>query len=72
MNPDGKFATLVNLATTETEKAVEIVAKSCYKILSKNGFSNCHIISVAGNILDYLIQNLDGYKEKSEKSEVTS
>ena len=31
------------------------------------GFSDDQIISVANNILDCLVQTLDGYKEKSEK-----
>lgn len=65
MNQNGKFETLVQLASKDTEKAAEYVAKSFYKILRKNGFSNDQVISVANNILDCLIQTLDSCKEKT-------
>ena len=70
MCPDDKFEQLVSLAMQDHEKATEIVAKSFYRILKKNEFSNEQIISIATNILDCLIQSLDGYKEKSERNKV--
>lgn len=70
MDSDEKFDKLVNLATKDPEKAAEIAAKSFYKILRKNGFTDDQIISVANNILDCLIQTFGGYKEKKMKSQV--
>jgi hypothetical protein len=66
MNTNGHFDKLVNLASQDTEKAASLVAKSFYKILKKNGFTNDQIISVANNLLGCFIQALDGYKEKSQ------
>lgn len=67
MERDEKFDQLVKLAARDTEKAAEIVARSFYKILRRNGFADDQIIGVANSILDCLILTLDGYKEKSEK-----
>ena len=60
----GKFDEYVTTAVNNTEKASELVAKSFYKILRKNGFNDAQIINVANNILDCLIQTLGNYKEK--------
>ena len=67
MERDEKFGQLVKLAASDTEKAAEIVAKSFYKILRRNGFTDDQIIAVANSMLDCLILTLDSYKEKSEK-----
>ena len=67
MEQNEKFNKLVNMAHSDTERAAEIIAKSFYKILRKSGFSDDQVISVASNILDCLLQTLDGYKEASEK-----
>ena len=64
MNSFGKFDEYVGLAAKDAERASEIVAKSFYKIMRKNGFSNAQIISVANTLLDCLIQTLDSYKER--------
>lgn len=64
MNAFGKFDEYVNLATKDAEKAAEIVAKSFYKILKKNGFTDAQIVNVANTILDCLIQTLENYREK--------
>lgn len=69
MNRNGHFDKLVNMAAQDSEKAAAIVAKSFYKVLKKNGFTNDQIISVANNLLGCLIQALDGYKEKSQRVE---
>ncbi len=64
MNSYGKFDEYVGLAAKDAARASEIVAKSFYKILRKNGFSDAQIINVANNMLDCLIQTLDSYKER--------
>jgi predicted transcriptional regulator len=69
MNSYGKFDEYVGLAAKDAAKASEIVAKSFYKILRKNGFSDAQIINVANNILDCLIQTLDSYKERERSKE---
>jgi glycosylphosphatidylinositol transamidase (GPIT) subunit GPI8 len=68
MDVNGNFEELVKLSAKDTDRASKIVAKSFYKVLRKNGFTDDQIISVANNILECLIQALAGYKEKSEKS----
>jgi glycosylphosphatidylinositol transamidase (GPIT) subunit GPI8 len=72
MNKNEHFDKLVNLSAQDTERAAALVAKSFYKVLRKNGFSDDQIISVANNLLGCLIHALDGYKKKSEKEEIKS
>jgi hypothetical protein len=69
MNSYGKFDEYVGLAVQDAERASEIVAKSFYKILRKNGFSDAQIINVANNILDCLIQTLDSYTKREKSKE---
>jgi hypothetical protein len=56
---------VIQLAANDAERAARVVARSFYKILRKNGFSNEQIIAVANNILECLIESLEGYKQKS-------
>ncbi len=65
MNPTDRFSNLVDLAPEDSKKSAEKVARSFYKILRKRGFDNKQIISVATNMLDCLVQALNGFKEKS-------
>ena len=67
MKTYGKFDEFVKVAVNNSEKASEIIARSFYKILRKNGFNDNQIINVANNILDCLIQTLESYKEKTQK-----
>ena len=62
--PYKRFDEYVDYAVNNTDHASEVIARSFYKILRKNGFSNSQIINTANNILDCLIKSLDGYKEK--------
>ena len=59
-----RFDEYVEDAVNNTDHASELIARSFYKILRKNGFSNSNIINTANHILDCLIKSLDGYKEK--------
>ena len=59
-----RFDEYVEDVVNNTDHASELIARSFYKILRKNGFSNSNIINTANNILDCLIKSLDGYKEK--------
>ncbi len=60
---------IIQLAAKDAEKASRLIARSFYKVLRKNGFSDDQIISVANNMLDCLIDSLDGYKKKSSTKE---
>jgi len=59
-----RFDEYVEDAVNNTDHASELIARSFYKILRKNGFSDSNIINTANHILDCLIKSLDGYKEK--------
>ncbi len=50
------FERYVRMASRDQERAAKVVAKSFYKILRKNGFTHNQVISVAGYILDGLIE----------------
>ncbi|MFA6146752.1 MAG: hypothetical protein WC899_00900 [bacterium] len=54
----------VEYAVSNSDHASELIARSFYKILRKNGFSDKQIINTANNLLDCLIKSLEGYKEK--------
>lgn len=56
---------VIHLAAENPERAARIVAKSFYKVLRKNEFTDDQIIAVANNILECLIESLAGYKKKS-------
>jgi len=60
---------IIRLAAEDAEKASRLIARSFYKVLRKNGFTDDQIISVANNMLDCLIESLDGYKKKSATNE---
>ena len=66
MHSYGKFDELVIVAVNNSEKASEIVARSFYKILKKNGFNDNQIINVANNILGCLIKTLESFKERQQ------
>ena len=55
---------VIQMAAEDAERAARVVAKSFYKVLRKNGFSNEQIIAVANNMLECLIESLEGYKQK--------
>ena len=59
-----RFDEYVDDAIKNTDHASELIARSFYKILRKNGFNNSQIINTANNILDCLIKSLNGYKDK--------
>lgn len=56
---------VIQMAAEDAERAARVVARSFYKILRKNGFSNEQIIAVANSMLECLIESLEGYKQKS-------
>lgn len=69
MKEDNKFEEIARIASRDTEKASRIISKSFYKVLRRNGFSDEQIISVASDILGYLIESLEGYREKKNSKE---
>jgi len=60
---------IIQMAAVDAEKASRLIARSFYKVLRKNGFTDDQIISVANNMLDCLIESLDGYQKKSATKE---
>ncbi len=64
MSSYGKFDEYVKMAAQDAEQASVVVAKSFYKILRKNGFTDAQIFNVANNLLDCLIQTLESYGDK--------
>ena len=60
---------IIRLAAEDAEKASRLIARSFYKVLRKNGFTDDQVISVANNMLDCLIESLDGYKKKNATKE---
>jgi hypothetical protein len=72
MNPHGKIDDYVKLAAKDAEKASETVAKSFYKILKRNGFTDAQVINVASTIIDCLTQTLEQYKDKKGIKEKSS
>lgn len=60
---------IIQMAAKDAEQAARVIARSFYKVLRKNGFADDQIIAVANNILDCLIESLEGYKNKSASKE---
>jgi glycosylphosphatidylinositol transamidase (GPIT) subunit GPI8 len=61
---------IIQLAAVDAERAARVVARSFYRVLRKNGFTDDQIINVANNMLDCLLESLDGYKEKNATEKV--
>lgn len=66
MKEQNQMDKVIQLAVVDPERAARVVARSFYKVLRRNGFSDDQIIAVANNILDCLLESLDGYKQKSQ------
>ncbi|MBI4714903.1 MAG: hypothetical protein HY760_03020 [Nitrospirae bacterium] len=66
MSQHDQMDRIIQMAAGDAEKAARIVARSFYKVLRRNGFSNDQIIDVANSMLDCLINSLDGYQQKSQ------
>ena len=58
------FEKIVDLAAHDTKKGARIVAKVFYRILRKKGFSENQVIDIATNMLNCLIDSLDGCEKK--------
>jgi hypothetical protein len=64
---DHSIEKIIYLVSKDPEKGSEYVAKTFYKILRKNSFSDRQIINIATNILGCLIESLEGYDKKVQK-----
>lgn len=49
---------MLQMSTEERTKASKVVAKSFYRMLRRNGFSQSEIMTFAGQILDEVIKDL--------------
>jgi hypothetical protein len=64
------FERIINIASKDTKKGSEIVARFFYRILKRNNFSQEQIIDIATNIISCLTRSLKSY-EKMVKNEKT-
>jgi len=58
------FERIVSIASKDTEKGSEIVARVFYRILRRNNFSQDQIIDIATNIISCLARSLKSYEKK--------
>ena len=63
MNNSG-FEKIVNIASKDTKKGSEIIARVFYRILKRNNFSQEQIIDIATNIISCLTRSLKSYEER--------
>lgn len=63
---NGSFERIINLAAKDSQKGARVVAKAFYRILRKKGFSENQIIDISTNVLNCLIESLQGYEKKIE------
>ena len=64
------FEKIIKIASKDTKKGSEIVARLFYRILKRNNFSQEQIIEIATNIISCLSRSLKSYENKitSEKT----
>lgn len=58
------FERIINIASKDTKKGSEIVARFFYRILKRNNFSQEQIIDIATNIISCLTRSLKSYENK--------
>ena len=58
------FERILNIASKDTKKGSEIVARFFYRILKRNNFSQEQIIDIATNIISCLARSLKSYEKK--------
>ena len=58
------FERIINIASKDTKKGSEIVARFFYRILKRNNFSQEQIIDIATNIISCLTRSLKSYEKK--------
>jgi len=58
------FEKIINIASKDTKKGSEIVARFFYRILKRNDFSQEQIIEIATNIISCLNRSLKSYENK--------
>lgn len=56
MNTQQHMENEIERAVQTTEEAAELMGRSLYRLLKKNGYDQKQVINVAGYILDGLIQ----------------
>jgi hypothetical protein len=57
MNTQQSMENEIERAVQTTEEAAELMGKSLYRLLKKNGYDKNQVINVAGFILDGLIHD---------------
>ena len=65
---NSNFEKIIDLAAKDTKKGARVVAKFFYRILRKKDFSENQIIDISTNILNCLVESLQGYEKKIEKA----
>lgn len=64
-----EFERLVDASSADAEKGAEIIAKTFYRTLRKNGFSERQIICVGTTIISCLIDHLREYEQRVEQKD---
>jgi len=65
MNAQQHHRSEIDRAVQTTEEAAELMGRSLYRLLKKNGYDKKQVINVAGFILDGLIHDSDRSPEGS-------
>jgi len=65
MNSQQHMESEIERAVQTTEEAAELMGRSLYRLLVKNGYDKNQVINVAGFILDGLIHDSDKTNERS-------
>jgi hypothetical protein len=60
---------MINLSAENRERTSKVVARSFFRILSKNGFSHSDIMDFAGNLLDEVMRDMGASGEKTIRPE---
>lgn len=60
------FERIVNIASKDTKRGAEIVARVFYRILRRNNFSKEQIVDIATNLLSCLTKSLKSYEKRIE------
>jgi hypothetical protein len=65
---NSNFEKIIDLAAKDTKKGSRVVAKFFYRVLRKKDFSENQIIDISTNILNCLVESLQGYEKKIENA----
>jgi len=59
---------MLQLSPDNRERASKVVARSFYRVLTRNGFSHSDIMNFAGNLLDEVMKDMGARGERANQS----